>query len=84
MKERIRISKSGRTYRRSNASPRCREQHVTHDGVKISLVGRNGFDWDVVISKYCEQVKVISFPSRKGAVDEYRKMIKSYKLMNGY
>lgn len=84
MKEKVRISKSGRIYRRSNASPKCREQHVTHDGVKISLVGRNGFDWDVVISKYCEQVKVISFPSRKGAVDEYRKMIKSYKLMNGY
>lgn len=73
------IGPSGRVFKRSNATPKCRRQTVLDCGKSIALVGVHGFEWSVVETENYKDVKVTSFSSRKEALDFYNLIIKTNK-----
>lgn len=78
--EKIYISKSGRKYTRSNASPVVRKVHVTQTGKKICLVGRNRFEWTVIESCDYTVNRATTFKGRQEALDYYRLLIRNHKV----
>lgn len=70
---------SGRIFKRSNATPKCRRQAVLDCGKRIALVGVHGFEWSVIETENYNNVKTTSFPSRQEALDFYNLIIKANK-----
>lgn len=70
--------KRAKVLHRENCQPRARKSHTNSFGDVISLLGRHGFEWSVVIEKNNGDpiIKTTTFPNRTLALKHYNNMCK--------
>lgn len=67
------------TLHRENCQQRARKSHTNFFGDVISLFGRHGFEWSVVIEKNNGDpiIKTTTYPNRATALKHYNQMCKA-------
>lgn len=67
------------TLHRENCQQRARKSHTNFFGDVISLLGRHGFEWSVVVQKNDnkDMIQTMTFPNRASALKHYNNMCKA-------
>lgn len=74
------VSPAGRTYKEDRANPVCRYYHINRFGDEISVMGRKGFSWTVVIKRFNGPCQAIIFrEGRIPALRFYAQLVNEYK-----